>query len=89
MTQKEKDKVKAFSAFITDVAKAMKKHKVEDMLCVFGLNGEIRNTYIPLSEEGEMELFCQLSDGIHEWLKINGFAKSGTPKHTDKINIKL
>lgn len=91
ITKKDKElmnKAKQFSAFITDVAQAMRKHKVEDMLCVFDLNGETRNTYIPLSEEGEMELYCKLSDGIHEWLQAVGFAKSGTPKHTQHLIIK-
>lgn len=80
------EKAKQFSAFITDVAEAMKKHKVEDMLCVFELNGDIRNTYIPLSEKGEMELFCKLSDGIHEWLQMVGFSKSGT-KHIGSLKL--
>lgn len=82
MEKELKKKAKDFAAFITDVAEAMKKHNVEDMLCVFELNDEIRNTYIPLSEKGEMELFCKLSDGIHEWLQLVGFGKSGTPKHS-------
>ncbi len=91
-SKKQKEGAKQFAAFITEVAEAMKRHKVEDMLCVFGLNGEVRNTYIPLSEKGEMELYCKLSDGIHEWLKMVGFGKSGNPKHTgtlkmDKNNI--
>lgn len=80
-------KGKQFGAFITEVAGVMKKHKVEDMLCVFEINGEVRNTYIPLSQEGEMELYCKLSDGIHEWLQQVGFSKSGTPKHTTSLKI--
>lgn len=87
MTKLDKKKAKDFAAFITDVAEAMKKHKVEDMLCVFELNGEVRNTYIPLSEKGEMVLFCKLSDGIHEWLQLVGFGKSGTPKHTGSLPL--
>lgn len=85
--EQTKKGAKDFAAFVTDVATAMKKHKVEDMLCVFGLNGNIRNTYIPLSAEGEMELYCKLSDGIHEWLQMVGFAKSGVPKHTGTLKI--
>lgn len=88
MTQQEKKKAKQFSAFITDVAEAMKKHKVENMLCLFGLNGEIRNTYIPLSEKGEDELYCNISDGIHQWLQTIGHEKSGTPKHTGALALK-
>jgi hypothetical protein len=88
MTQEEKKKARQFSAFITDVAEAMKKHKVEDMLCVFELNGDIRNTYIPLSPEGEMELYCKLSDGIHEFLQSVGFGKSTTAKFGGTLTIK-
>lgn len=88
MKQEEKDKAKQFAAFITDVAEAMKKHKVEDMLCVFEINGDIRNTYIPLSEEGEMELYCQLSDGINEFLQSVGFGKSTTAKYGGTITLK-
>lgn len=81
-----KEQAKQFAAFITDVAEAMKKHKVEDMLCVFELNGDIRNTYIPLSGEGEMELYCQLSDGIHSFLQQHGFSKSGE-KNTGNLKL--
>lgn len=88
MTKEQKEKAKQFSAFITDVAEAMKKHKVEDMLCVFGLNGEIRNTYIPLSEGGENELYCNISDGIHQWLQLAGHGRTGTPKHTGTLPLK-
>lgn len=91
MTQEKKEELKKarqFAAFITDVAEAMMKHKIVDMLCVFGLNGDIRNTYIPLSEDGEMELYCKLSDGIHEWLQLVGHTKTGTPKHTGLLTIK-
>lgn len=87
MENKEKEKAKQFAAFITDVAEAMQKHKIEDMLCVFELNGEIRNTYIPLSEEGEMELYCQLSDGIHEFLQSVGFGKSTTAKYGGRLKL--
>jgi len=87
MNNEQKTKARQFAAFITDVAKAMQKHKVEDMLCVFGLNGEVRNTYIPLSEKGEMELYCKLSDGINEWLQMVGFGKSGNPKFTGSLAI--
>lgn len=83
-----KKNAKQFAAFLTDVAEAMKKHKVEDMLCVFDMNGETRNTYIPLSEKGEMNLYCKLSDGIHEWLKMVGFAKTGSPKHATPLKLK-
>jgi hypothetical protein len=85
MDKETKKKALQFAAFLTDVAQAMKKHKVEDMLCIFELNGEVRNTYIPLSEKGEMELYCKLSDGVNEWLQMVGFSKSGTPKHTKSI----
>lgn len=87
MDKQLKKKAKDFAAFITDVAEAMKKHKVEDMLCVFELNGETRNTYIPLSENGEMELYCQLSNGIHEWLQMIGFSKNDTPKFNGTLTL--
>jgi hypothetical protein len=81
-------KANEFAAFVADVAEVMKKHKVEDMLCIFELNDEIRNTYIPLSEKGEDELFCNISDGIHQWLQLVGHQKTGTPKHTAPIKLK-
>jgi hypothetical protein len=88
MTNKKLMKnARQFAAFITDVAEAMKKHNVEDMLCVFGMNGEIRNTYIPLSENGEDELYCKLSDGLHEWLQLVGHPKSGNPKFAKTISL--
>lgn len=87
-TQQTKKRAMEFAAFITDVAKAMQKHNVKDMLCVFGMNGDIRNTYIPLSDRGELPLYCKLSDGIHEWLQIKGAEKSDTPKFTGSIKIK-
>lgn len=87
ITKKQKKQALQFAAFITEVAEAMKKHKVENMLCVFGLNGEIRNTYIPLSEKGEHELYCNLSDGIHEWLQLAGHKKTGNAKHTGPLKL--
>lgn len=70
---KTKREAKEFAAFITDVAQVMKKHKVENLLAVFELNGAIRNTYIPL--EDEQELYCNISDGIHKWLQLHrGYA---------------
>jgi hypothetical protein len=65
----------------------MSKHKVEDMLCIFEINGQMRNTYIPLSPEGEMELYCKLSDGINEWLQTIGFAKTGGKGHEGYLEI--
>lgn len=85
--EQQKKQALQFAAFITDVAEAMKKHNVGDMLCVFGMNGEIRNTYIPLSEKGEDELYCKLSDGLHEWLQMVGHEKSGSPKHTATLSL--
>lgn len=84
-----KAQAKQFASFITDVAEAMKKHNVTDMLCIFGMNREIRNTYIPLSENGEDELYCKLSDGIHAFLQSVGHEKSGNPKHTGPLKFNL
>jgi len=60
---------KQFALFITEVAETMKKHNVENMVCIFGLNGDLRNTYIPLSEKGEVPLYCHISDAFNDWLK--------------------
>jgi hypothetical protein len=87
ITPKQKNQAKQFASFMSEVAGVMKKHGVEDMLCVFGLNGAVRNTYIPLSEKGEMELYCHLSDSIHAYLQATGFIKDGA-KHTAPISIK-
>lgn len=60
---------KKFAAFITEVAEAMKKHKVDDCVCIFNMNGALRNTYIPLGEGGEKDLYCHISDAFDAWLK--------------------
>lgn len=60
-------KDKKFTAFVTDLAQVMKNHEINDLLIVFPLNGQIRNTNIGLT--GENELFSFLSDGIDAWLK--------------------
>lgn len=88
LTKEEKQLMKEskqFAAFITEFAEAMKRHNVVDCLCVFGMNGDIRNTYIPLSEKGENDLYCGISDSLHSWLQASGFQKSGKPKHTTPI----
>lgn len=70
----KKQKAKQFAAFITDVAIAMKKHKVDDLVAIFELNGEMRNTYIPLKGE-EDKLFCDVSDVVNEFLQVvKGFS---------------
>jgi hypothetical protein len=65
--KKTMKEAKQFAAFITDIAQVMKKHKVEDLLAVFELNGAVRNTYIPI--EDEKELYCNISDGVNVWLQ--------------------
>ena len=86
MTEKQKNQARQFAAFITEVAEAMKKHKVDDMLCIFGLNGEIRNTYIPLAGE-EKPMYCNLSDGIHSYLQAGGFKRSEGKKHSGTLKL--
>lgn len=82
MTKKEQlRKARQFAAFITEVAETMKKHKVEDCVCIFGMNGEIRNTYIPLGEKGEHPLYCNISDAFDVWLKQGGFNSRPKNKH--------
>lgn len=66
MMSKIKKSDEKFKAFMTDVALAMKKHSVTDMVCIFGMDGKIRNTYLPLN--GEMDLYCNISDGVNTWL---------------------
>lgn len=74
----KKKSAKKFAAFITEVAEAMKKHGVEDAVCIFGMDGAIRNTYIPLGEKGEMPLYCHISDAFNEWLR-QGYKKPAPP----------
>lgn len=69
MKMSNKPNKKKFLLFMTEVGEVMKKHEIEDMVCIFGLNGEIRNTYIPLGEEGEKQLYCHISDAFDAWLK--------------------
>ena len=72
-----KRSAKQFAAFMTDVAEAMKKHGVEDMVCIFGMNDAIRNTYVPLGDKGEIPLYCHISDAFNEWLK-QGYSPPST-----------
>jgi len=68
LTQKDKTKMKnakKFSAFMTDLYSTMQKHKVEDLLVVFGMDGQIRNTYLTTNEEGDHPLYTNLSDAIN------------------------
>jgi intergrase/recombinase len=66
--KKLKKGAKEFAAFITEIATVMQKHKVNHLLAVFQHNGAIRNTYIPL--EDEQEIYCNISDGIDTWLRL-------------------
>lgn len=81
-----KRKAKEFAAFLTDVATAMQKHKVTDMVCIFGLNGDVRNTYLPLHEDGEHPLYCKISDAVNDWLKSSG-APISEKKFTGSITV--
>jgi len=79
MDKKLKKEALEFSAFITDIAEVMQKHKVSDTLVVFEMNDKVRNTYIPLDKE--KEIYCNISDGINEWLQLHrGYTKKIKPK---------
>lgn len=66
MSKKEKQ----FDAFMQDLVAAMHKHKVENMLVVFCINDQIRNTCLSMKEE-VAPLYANLSDGIDSYLKLN------------------
>jgi hypothetical protein len=61
-----------FKSFITDVAVSMKKHGITDAVVIFGLDDELRNTYIPLAG-AENPLYCKISDAFDDWLR-QGYA---------------
>lgn len=68
MTKKEKaEKFQSFKSLMEDLAGVMIKHKIDNLVAIYGLNGELRNTYIPL--KGEVGLYCKISDAFDEWLK--------------------
>lgn len=70
MTPKEKKKAEqfqSFKSFMEDLAGVMIKHKIDNLVAIYGLNGELRNTYIPL--KGEVDLYCKISDAFDEWLR--------------------
>lgn len=66
--KKLKDGAKRFAAFMTDLHTAMQKHKVEDLLVIFGMDKQIRNTYLTTNEEGDHPLYTNLSDAINKSL---------------------
>ncbi len=63
---KLKKEAKQFAAFISDIVKVMEKHKVENLLAVFGMNEKIRNSYLFTGKE--KGLYSFLSDGVNGWL---------------------
>lgn len=65
MTNEEKKK--QFQELMEDLAGVMMKHNIDNLVAIYGLNGELRNTYIPL--KGEVGLYCKISDAFDEWLK--------------------
>jgi hypothetical protein len=70
LTTEDKQKMKSakkFAALMTDLASVMVKHGITDMVAIYGLDGNIRNTYLPL--EGEKQLYCNISDAFNEWLR--------------------
>lgn len=72
MAQTAENKHQKFIAFINDVAGVMKAHGVTDAVVIFGLNGELRNTYIPLAG-AESPIYCKISDAFDDWLR-QGYA---------------
>jgi hypothetical protein len=67
MNKKLKKEALEFSAFITDIVAVMEKHKVENLVAIFGMNEKIRNSYLFTNEENKTYSF--LSDGVNAWLK--------------------
>lgn len=63
----DQEKARKQSEFLIDIVSVMEKHKVKDVLLVYGINGEIRNSY--LFTDGENEIYSFLSDGIDAWMK--------------------
>lgn len=63
-----KKEAKQYAAFVTDIVRAMEKHKVKHLLGVFGLNGQIRNSYLRTGEEKENAIYSMISDGVDDWL---------------------
>lgn len=53
--------------FMVDIANVMVKHGVENLVAIYSMNGNLRNTYIPLA--GETPLYCHISDALYEWLR--------------------
>jgi hypothetical protein len=70
------DKAKRFGAFIDDLAGVMQKHGITDLLAYYELEGEFRNTYLPLHPDGEMPLYCFLSDATNVWMLQHGYMKA-------------
>jgi len=76
LTQKDKKTMansKKFAAFMTDLYTAMQKHEVEDLLVIFGMDKQIRNTYLTTNEEGDHPIYTKLSDAIN--LSLGGKQK--------------
>lgn len=65
-TRKKKDT--RYMAFMQDVAAAMHKHGVSNMVCISSFDDKIRNTYLPMGN-GEDPLYCHISDAMNAWLK--------------------
>lgn len=88
MKQKVDSKTKNYTAFLTEIAVVLKKYEVKDLLVVLNINGQIRNTYLPCTGV-EDPLYCNLSDGIHEWLQLTGRAKRDAGSFKIPSNTKL
>jgi hypothetical protein len=63
----EQERAKQFQSLMEELAGVMIKHGIDNLVAIYGLNGELRNTYIPL--KGEVGLYCKISDAFDEWLK--------------------
>lgn len=73
-------KTKKYTDFLTDLAVILKKHNVKDLVVVANINGQIRNTYLPVTGV-EDPLYCHISDAVNYWLKDSGIGK---PDKTSK-----
>lgn len=71
MKYKIDPKTKRYTAFITELAPILEKYKVTDLLMVVGIDGQIRNTYLPCTGVEDLR-YCNISDGIHAWLQKIG-----------------
>jgi aspartyl/asparaginyl-tRNA synthetase len=80
---KTKKKVNKYTDFVTDIAKAMERHDVKNLVVICGFEKEIRNTYI--AANGEEDVYSMISDLVNEWMMEAGFPQK---KNIEAIDLK-